>query len=283
MKDKSLFDPSSSLCQWNEVVPISDNSNSNSINNINNTASNIDYSCTYKELTGKWNFTAFLIISVVVAMFTSPINLLVDFLFIDLLSAPTADSLKMEQLNTFQRIAKNVSQAGTEVINAGRRVGRRLSQASLQVVNIIAKSTGEDLSTTRSIPQSTLEAQIIASTSATQLVNIVQQENDSMRFKRNLERHESSVFKKRMTLLQKRRSERRAPDYEPRGTRSRFFRNETKDKAIEDLFTELSVDIVEQRKYLKRSEQEIFDENWGYINFYLFIYYNFSQIYFFCL
>jgi hypothetical protein len=203
------------------------------------------------------------VISVVVAMFTSPINLLIDFLFLDILSAPTADSLKLDELETFNRLADVISSMGTTAVSGartmGRRMGRRLSQAAqaagIMTVSPVPKATAEKgVQRTLSIPPATLEAQIIASRTSSQLISELRQENETFVSKRELERSASVVFQKRMTLLQKRtesvKGKSRTPIPEAQ-------------KPIDDLFTNLSVDIIEQRKVLPPSEQELFDEKWG--------------------
>ncbi len=55
----------------------------------------------------------FIIISVIVAVFTAPINLIVDYLFHGILLAPTADSLKIQKSdNSASLVARRMSNAG---------------------------------------------------------------------------------------------------------------------------------------------------------------------------
>lgn len=229
-------------------------------------------------------------------MFTSPINLLVDFLFLDILSAPTPDSLKLEQQDTaMKKIARRVSSMGTDVANATRRVGRRISQASVEAVNVFNQHSGKgQVRRTLNLPESTMEAHIIASTSAVQIVNKARQENESWMSRRNLERTESNVFKKTVNLSQKRQAEKQ--QYEPTTSQkinqasvsdvdvavirpssptskisssssslvpTNSLMNVRTPQTIESLFTELTVDIIQQRRYLSADEQELFDEMWG--------------------
>lgn len=227
-------------------------------------------------------------------MFTSPINLLVDFLFLDILSAPTPDSLKLEQQDTaMKKIARRVSSMGTDVANATRRVGRRISQASVEAVNAFNQHSGKgQVRRTLNLPESTMEAHIIASTSAVQIVNKARQENESWMSRRNLERTESNVFKKTVNLSQKRQAEKQ--QYEPTTSQrvnqasvtdvdvavirpssptsktpssslvpTNSLMNVRTPQTIDSLFTELTVDIIQQRRYLNADEQELFDEMWG--------------------
>jgi hypothetical protein len=58
-------------------------------------------------------FQIFVLISIMVAVFTAPVNLVVDFLFNDILLAPSADSLKEKTLKDTQNHANNaLSDAG---------------------------------------------------------------------------------------------------------------------------------------------------------------------------
>jgi hypothetical protein len=273
LSEKSLFDSSQSICQWAVSTEISVASNS-SVGD--------DMTCRYLEQSGEWNIYAFIVISVVVAMFTSPVNLIVDFLFHDILSAPTADSLKLQKQDTaLKRVARRVSTVGTEVANAGRRVGRRISQASVEAMAALAKE-GHSRQTLN-IPETTMEAHINASVSTGHLVEAIRKKNDSERIDRDRERCQSITFKKRATLTQKRSQEKASFEGEvvvrkseastsladvdfsmdPRPS-PKVSPNETQaSKPAEDLFGDLWVDIVEQRKLLSRSEQELFDEKWA--------------------
>jgi hypothetical protein len=202
------------------------------------------------------------VISVVVAMFTSPINLLIDFLFLEILSAPTVDSLKLDELETFNRLADVISSFGTSAVSGartmGRRMGRRLSQVA-QAAGIMNLSSvpkaDQGVQRTLSIPPATLEAQIIASRTSSQLISQLREENETFVTKRDIERSASAVFHKRVTLLQKRTESVKGMPKKPVPVAK---------KTIDDLFTHLSVDIIEQRKVLPMSEQEWFDEQWGY-------------------
>lgn len=185
-------------------------------------------------------------------MFTSPINLLVDFLFIDILSAPTVDSLKLDRLDTFNRLTGAMSTFGSNAVVATRRLGRRISQAAVQSLAMGNKqpSMEEKIQRTRSIPPGALEAQIIASRTASQLMSEVRQVNSTQVARRKTER-ESSVTNKRLTTRkQRKRTTRSSAPLPP-------------EDAVETLFTDLCVDIIEQRKQLPPNQQEVFDEKWG--------------------
>jgi hypothetical protein len=132
--------------------------------------------------------------------------------------------------------------------------------------------TEKKIQRTRSIPPSTLEAQVIASRTASELLGQVQQENHMWVTRRNTER-ESSVTKKRLTIRkqQKQRSAHSAGMVTHSAVRSATAlvvkekkEKEKQESEIETLFTELCVDLIEQRKQIPANEQEMFDEKWGY-------------------
>lgn len=213
-------------------------------------------------------------------MFTSPINTLVDFLFIDILSAPTADSLKLDELDTVHRLAGVLANFGNSAMTATRKMGRRISQAAQQAAGVILKPTDKPkIQTTRTIPPTTLEAQIIASKSAGNIVDKISQENVHRLTQRKAERVSSIIYKKRQTFIQQRMSihptktassesqsdqivPTPAPVSAPTPT-SAVITTSTDSSSIEDLFTEFWVDLIEQRKLLPGTEQEYFDEKWG--------------------
>ena len=84
---KSMFDNAESTCIWSEETN----------------------SCDYQRV--KFTVRAVLLISVLIACATAPINMLVDFLFQDIISAPSADEYKVE----------------LQARKLRQRVGRRLS------------------------------------------------------------------------------------------------------------------------------------------------------------
>ncbi len=140
-------------------------------------------------------------------MFASPINLVVDYLFLDIISAPTVDSLKLEQQDTaLKKMARGMTSMKTEVVNAGRRAGRRISQASVDALGSLRKMS-HSTRQTLTLPETTMEAHITASTSAIQLTELARKRNDSWRSRRATERSSSATFHKSITLAQKRKAE----------------------------------------------------------------------------
>eukprot|EP00604_Paraphysomonas_vestita_P004361 CAMPEP_0174825734 /NCGR_PEP_ID=MMETSP1107-20130205/43057_1 /TAXON_ID=36770 /ORGANISM="Paraphysomonas vestita, Strain GFlagA" /LENGTH=71 /DNA_ID=CAMNT_0016057645 /DNA_START=2062 /DNA_END=2274 /DNA_ORIENTATION=- len=69
---------------------------------------------------------------------------------------------------------------GADVASATRRVGRRISQASVDAVNAFSQQSKDGrIRRTLNLPESTMEAHILASASAVQIVNKARQENES--------------------------------------------------------------------------------------------------------
>ncbi len=52
-------------------------------------------------------------------MFTAPINLVVDFLFEDILLAPSADAAKLQNSSAILTAGRRMSNAGRRMSNAG--------------------------------------------------------------------------------------------------------------------------------------------------------------------
>jgi hypothetical protein len=77
-----------------------------------------------------------IMMSVVVAIFTAPINLLIDYLFVDILSAPSADDAKMQRQNDLKesRLGRIVKKAGDTV--------RRASAVTADAVKVARRRFG---------------------------------------------------------------------------------------------------------------------------------------------
>jgi hypothetical protein len=199
-----------------------------------------------------------------VSIFTALINLVVDFLFVDILFAPTMDSKKQEKnLKVFRKAKFNKissplppnsqGEENKQAINQTRRAEettptpspmvphsssnfQRVKRMTLQKI----QSGNLELETTRVLPSSTLQAHQLATLSANEIID------DRVSAIRNtLVRQET---------IRRTSSKRRAS----------FMKNiPLNEMSVDDQFVDLSVDIAEQRKELKRSQQEKYDEMWG--------------------
>lgn len=178
--------------------------------------------------------------------------MLVDFLFVDILFAPTVDSNKQTlpaKLNTHrpsneQQLEKDVTMQVQPSTNVSTRLTRvnssnRFKRGTMLTLNKI-QSGNFDLETTRVLPSATLEAHDLAKLSVKNIL-----EDRVAAIKKTLLRQEtqrrtstkrSVSFKKNIPL----------PEMSP-----------------DDQFVDLTIDISEQRKELKRNQQDKFDEMWG--------------------
>jgi len=237
LRQKSVFDVDKSVCSWDE-----------------DSSQQSGYSCTYES--PAFTVWVIVIISVVVAVVTAPVNLLVDFLFIEILSAPGADAVKIQSRESVMvRAAQRAS-----------AVGRRVSAISAEAMNklrknVLMKSKSSldfnSIQKTRVVPESMEEAHLLASVSIGDILHNVQEKLNSRVHTLDKFRKESNTFKSKQILVQKRRSaQRRVSDV----SESQF---DSTDAAIDDLFLDFTVDLAEQRKHLKRNQRESFDSMWG--------------------
>lgn len=228
LKEKSPFDTSTSFCTWQL-----DEEN--------------QYECVF--VSPKFTWQSCILLSIIVAIFTAPVNLLVDFLFHDLLFAPTADSIKVAaEESTLSKVGRRVS---TNI--------RRASAVGVEIASNVAKKarstflkSGSEklkLETTLVVPDSAAEAHMLAYTSGIELINEVKSANESVINRRKTERSQSLLAKANRTTVQVNK-------------RNLIIPNRPK-TSVDDLFNELVFDIVEQRRLLLKSEQEDFDNAWG--------------------
>lgn len=196
-------------------------------------------------------------------MFTAIINLFVDFLFVDILSAPTLDSTKhVKELKKSSSASAapsnvvedlNVPKAQAAVSTGSGINSRKLSLTKMQ-------SGTFDLETTRVVPSSTREAHSLAVLCVKDMIKDRDSEIKSSQTRRDLHRQSSSLLKQKHSL------EKHRSGLKIRGESSKVKHSVSlmSDKStVDEQFVDLTVDIIEQRKVLKRSQQERFDEMWG--------------------
>jgi hypothetical protein len=207
-----------------------------------------------------------IVVSVLVAILTAPINLVVDFIFEDILLAPTASEEKMQEIR-LRRISMHQQGTLGQAMRRASNVARRASAATVQAVtharsNFIGRMTsrrqqsGDDLpSTEMKIPDETSQAHAVAQASSQQLAHQIQERNE----------------KRKRTMMRKRL---RQESVEPVGDEIRnpssLMRMNTPSLSLvesmqqtEGRFGEFKSDLVEQRKLVKVSARSRFDEKWG--------------------
>ena len=313
LSPKSVLDSSNNLCRWV----------SSSNNNNNNGNGNDEFVCEPEPI--NMTIKTLVIISIYVSMFTAIINLVVDFLFEDILFAPTMDSkrkmnddknidgknnninnnnnkLKEKEMKESSIISKSKSNEiikeenenedkessnnNTTNSNSYEEIETRkvsspseLTSNKSQINNnnnsnnnsdnnnnnnktILTKmQSGKfDLETTRLVPSSTQEAHDLAVISMKDIMKDQVSDINKMTILQKLRREKSSSLKQKSSLEKYRESLRNRGE----SRKVKLGMNRGMDEiALEEQFLELTVDIMEQRKQLKRSQQDGFDEMWG--------------------
>jgi hypothetical protein len=197
-------------------------------------------------------------------MFTALINLVVDFLFVDILFAPTMkgttklpaallnekSSSKETQQQLDTKVKRQVQPSSnlptppskstslTPVTKDSSNHFKRVTRLTLNKIQ--SGNLHVDLETTRVLPSATLEAHELAKISVNDIID-------------------DRVSAIRKTLLRQ-ETQRRASSRRSVSFMKSIPLSET---SVEDQFVDLTVDIAEQRRELKRSQQDKFDEMWG--------------------
>jgi hypothetical protein len=186
--------------------------------------------------------------SIVVGILTAPINLIVDFLFVDILSAPSVDDAKLQRENNL-----NQSPLGRMMKKAGDTV-RRASAVTASVVKVARRNFGVHKSQhSMQIPESTIEAHQLALASSQQIV----EEHRSI-----LDKEQSSRKESRSQVLLAR--QKRGTQYHlSEGKLKRTNDQSGEDEELNELFGEFVVDLNEQRRLLKPAARERYDSQWG--------------------
>lgn len=180
-----------------------------------------------------------IIISIVVAVFTSPMNSFVDFLFIDMLSAPTADE---DRLNAQDSFANRAQQS---VANAVRRVSIAGQRIMANVQNTVRrKSSFVNARFTRVLPDDALSARAQARLSARDIM-LQATEYHNQREEQVRTRRRSSMTRRASSTSEQKQD---ADDDQP-----------TPEEAMQCFYD----DLAEQRLRLRGRQRDAFDSAWG--------------------
>jgi hypothetical protein len=242
--ERSIFDHEKSKCTWSDGF-------------------SGDGTCDFVE--PRISEQMIVLISIVVAICTAPINLVVDFIFDDILSAPTADSVKLAaEPNALQRASKQVAAARRTSVAAIKR-----ASVSMQAAVAPRRRQSSKLmttTTTRVIPESTISAQSLANASVTEALGIFKDSHQKYEDERSaiLGTNTSKSF---VSVSRRQRGKAAATATEVRPTiavaaampGAGMFGS-----SVDARFAELSKEIIAQRRRLKPSEQEDFDLRWGF-------------------
>lgn len=187
------------------------------------------------------------IMSVLVATFTAPVNIIIDFLFNEILSAPTADDEK--------KVALALQEGGRarQALRRASNAVRRASAASLQAVTKVKSRAFSTfaIQSTRSIPKDTVAAQAEAAMLSEEFSRSAKIALDSSEELTQVKRSKSleTIRMRKQT----RKTIARRENYQP----------DDGNGIIEERMMEFEADLAEQRKVLKQSLREGFDLKWG--------------------
>lgn len=191
------------------------------------------YQCDYVYQTNEsLSVQSVIIISAIVATFTAPINLLVDFLFIEILSAPTPDSSKVEKQES----------AVIKTFRVGSDIGNKFRNGRLPV-SPAKRKLFQKVQTLRQIPVTASSAHQMALENAHSVLGVAQTENEQYVTQRRTIREKSLKV-----------------------SNDKFLNSPTRtmeDLPIDELFQEFRFDLLQQRSLLSAQVRPIFDEKWG--------------------
>jgi hypothetical protein len=178
-------------------------------------------------------------------MFTALINLVVDFLFVDILFAPTTDSnnrnkvsKEMPSLSPQPSVIEERPPTNTATLVSLKNRSTLNNVKRLTLATM--KSSNLQLETTRVLPGATTDAHTLAKLSVKEILS------DRVTALKNTLLHRE--YQRQTSIIKH---------------KSRVKSISVPGMDMEEQFAELTADIAEQRKLLKRSQQEKFDEMWG--------------------
>ena len=251
---KSTFDRTQSFCAWSE-------SNASGVESSS-------FLCVYQD--PKFTIETVLIIAVIVslmvALFTKPIDMIFD-----LLTAPVADDLKISQSNTgtFALVTRRMS-------NIARRMSSVATNAASAAISSISSTKNLLVGiTTRKIPHNTDIAYKLATASmsvlaSTSIQQLQERQLSRMRTYYHHQNKTSGVLHDSDDDDDDSHSDRSESSDESSYSSERDeIRNASnpEDKReggiVVDVMTNLSREIACQRRLLKSCELELFDEQWG--------------------
>ena len=222
-------------------------------------------------------------------MFTALINLIVDFLFEDILFAPTMDSTKKQKESIISKGINLKESHQKDNNNNNNNNNNNLKDGEIEIrpesspspsnqsnskesqskskskeIKIQTRKTlfdnVKELETTRMVPSSTQEAHELAVISVKEIIKDQVSNIKNIMMRQESRRKESGHLKQKSSLEKYRESLKHRGESQKVKSKANRSIDEV---ALEEQFIELTVDIVEQRKELKRSQQDGFDEMWG--------------------
>lgn len=269
MKQTPPYDKSQHLCSW-----IITNSNSSTSSNEN------ENKCVYND--PKISLKVTIIISVMVTLFGAIINMVVDFLFIEILSAPTVENLKSTSKNNKSQISQTTTTTSilptTNKITPTSIQNNNNNQNTNQPANRISQQNNHKSQSFRETLVSNTETRIVSSRFNeihSLAMKSMSQSNLSTKNENN-RKTRISIRSNRKTLLNNENlknlkvNEIRVANnlnnnnIQKQKQKQNNNKNNENENEVEELFECLLLDIQDQRETLKkRNEREVFDSLWG--------------------
>lgn len=184
--------------------------------------------------------------SVVVAILSAPVNLLLDFLFGSILTAPTADSLKAsQQESAIMKAARRVSVGIRRASAVGAAVVHRVSnmKRTTSFRDRIPSVIKVKVNRTMVAPSSMVDAQSHARLSVVDML----EENE----------------KQQKEYLEKQQSVRRSSELHHSEEHKKDDHNQQQQEMEAPSFEDFLIDLKHQRSTLPASEHTKFDDYWG--------------------
>ena len=191
------------------------------------------------------------------AIVLSPVNLVVDFIFEDILSAPTATKEKLQDIK-LRRQESVVGGASAAVRRASAITTQAIVGARRRMQTIIQVKQRLEIElppTERQIPEDTTQAHALAHMSAQQLTDHLQE--------KQLKRHRSTIARRlrQSSSIQSCEEMRPAMDAVPASLSTVSIGIKSTD--ITERFNHLRNDILEHGKLLKPSARQQLLAKWG--------------------
>jgi vacuolar-type H+-ATPase subunit E/Vma4 len=187
----------------------------------------------------------------------SPINLLLDFLFIEILSAPTVDSVKVaEELSLIKSDVRRVAMRANEEDMSQAIIASKLSKKKLE--------RNSSMKTCLEIHGAAADAHMLALTTSKSVLDAAREGNKKVDSFRETPRYKSMLRKQQDSARMKQEKKAKMIEGRQEGeSQSAKTLDSRSASVIDDLFVNLTLDIAEQRKLLPRGQHENFDDKWG--------------------
>jgi hypothetical protein len=226
---KSRVDSSKTYCEWRE--------------------NDFGGHCKYAD--PAFDINAVIIVSIVVAILTAPINFFVDFLFVDILSAQTEDDAKATAMANQTKISTHPTNSAANVIHRTSISGKGRPKRNTFVGHEIAKK----------IPGATSTAHVLALESTGAILSDAQRRLALMNDFREQNRSKILVDRQQKTLERKLTMV-TTPSLQTKLGKNIDLNGDDSEQGTLKRFAAFAVDVSDQRKALKPTARDQFDSKW---------------------